>query len=288
MYKNTKLILINGNQKTVKEKIINLLGFEWPLTAKEIYLKISKEHSKPISYQAIHKALTELTEEHIIEKKQNEFLLKKEWIKNCTNLFSYLNSAYVEEKTRIIDYELKTPTKVIFNDVSECTTQIATWFAEKTFMKEGPSMPLGIFRHAWWPARFNFKDFQLLIKVVKNNLENGKGYVIVKEDTPFDRWIIKQYKLGGFKDCKTGIKIDYLPDDFFIHGDVIFQAKLSDETKKHMDEYYNKVNNLQDLYKLYTTKKTEKENIKIEVAISRNKEFATTLRNIIFSFFNDK
>ena len=284
MYQN-KLILTNGNQKTVKEKIISILGFEWPLTAKEIYLKVTKEHSKPVSYQAIHKALTELLEELIIEKKENEFLLKKAWIKNHTNFFSYLNSAYIEEKTRPIDYELKKPVHLIFNDISEFTVQIATWFAEKTFIKEGPPNPTGLFRHAWWPSRFNFKDFQLLIKVVKNNLENGSGYAVVKEDSPFDRWILNQYKLGGFKHCKTGAKIDYLTDDFFIHGDVIFQTTLSEQTKQLMDEYYLKVKNLQDLYKFYMNKKTEKKSVEIKLTITRNKQFAASLRELASSYF---
>lgn len=280
-----QMILTNGNQKTVKEKIINILSFEWPLTAKEIYLRITKENVKPISYQAIHKSLIELVEENILEKKQNEFLLKKEWITNCTNLFTYLNSAYVEQKTKIIDYELKQPVKVIFHDISDFTVQIATWIADKTFIKEGPSMPLGLFRHAWWPSRFNFKDFQLLLKVVKNNVENGRGHVVVKEDTSFDRWITNQYKLGGFNDCKTGVKIDYLVDDFFIHGDTIFQVKLTEKTKSYMDGYYQKVKNLQDLYRLYMNKKNEQDQVNIEVSITRNKEFATIIRNVILSYF---
>ncbi len=278
-------IFTEGVQKTVKEKIINILSFEWPLTTKEIYSKVTKTSSTEKSYQAIHKALSELVEKQVIEKKENGFMLKKEWIKNCTKYFSYLNDSYIEQKKTFIDKELKTPSKIIFNDVSELTITIAEWFAEKTFVKEGPSYPFGIFRHAWWPSRFNFKDFQLLLRITRNTQAKNGGHVIVKENTPFDKWILNQYIRGGFKDCKYGINADYINDDFFIQGDIVYQVKLSEETKKYMDDYYSKVKNLQDLYRLYTIKKTERAQLQMEVTIMRNLQFATVLRNIVLSYF---
>ena len=175
-----------------------------------------------------------------------------------------------------------------FDDISIFTVTIAEWFANKTFIKEGDPNPHGIFRHAWWPTRFNFSDFHLLLKVLKNNfLENKGGYVVTRKASPFDKWILSQYLHGGFKGCKTGIEINGLKDDFFIHGDVIFQTSLSDETKKIMDEYYEKISDLQELFNFYKTgKKIPKTEIKVK--IFRNLQLAETLRNIVKKQFGEK
>jgi len=48
-----------GKPKNVKDAVIAVLTNEWPLTARKIYNK-TKNMSLNVSYQAVHKAVSEL------------------------------------------------------------------------------------------------------------------------------------------------------------------------------------------------------------------------------------
>ena len=69
----TAVISFGGNP--TKETVIELLSREWPLTAKKIYRRLVKGYNISITYQAVHKSLTELTEKKILEKRAKKNLM---------------------------------------------------------------------------------------------------------------------------------------------------------------------------------------------------------------------
>jgi len=75
----TNFFPIPGSSST-KEKIIELLSEKWPLTAKKIYRNLLRNYRLSITYQATHKALKELAENGILEKRKEGYLLNKEWV----------------------------------------------------------------------------------------------------------------------------------------------------------------------------------------------------------------
>jgi predicted transcriptional regulator len=68
----------NGKAATVKEKIIDIISQNKSLSAKKIYNIIKKENS--ISFQAVHKALTELVQKNIFKKTDREYEIDKDWV----------------------------------------------------------------------------------------------------------------------------------------------------------------------------------------------------------------
>ncbi len=277
-----------GSQKqSTKDTIISVLSQKWPLSAKEIYFEVKKNAQNDLTYQAVHKNITQLEEDGIIEKHSRAFALRKNWIEKSAQFFSNLNEFYKTPNGKYkLDPDFKGEINLKFDDISVFVITIAEWFANKTFIKEGNPGPTGIFRHAWWPTRFSFLDFQLLLRVVKNNFGGKKGFVITQHSSPFDKWILKQYLHGGFRGCKTNAHIEGLKDDFFIHGDTIFQVQLSDETKKFMDEYYEKISDLQELYTFYKNGNSLPK-FDINVKIYRNLQMANTLRELVKKQFDN-
>ena len=61
-----------GKGKSVKDCIISILSAEWPLSAKKIYNRI-KSGGAEVSYQAVHKALKELSGKGILEKEDKGY-----------------------------------------------------------------------------------------------------------------------------------------------------------------------------------------------------------------------
>ena len=68
-----------GKPKTVKDAVISVLTNEWPLSSKQIYIKVRKMNLD-VSYQAVHKVLKEFVSEGITEKRGNRYKIEINWI----------------------------------------------------------------------------------------------------------------------------------------------------------------------------------------------------------------
>ncbi len=92
---------IRANSKT-KQEIIQLLGTDWPLSAKQIHHRISKH--KEITYQATFKSLQELIRDKVIDKANRGYKLNHQWIKDLSQFGSNLDKIYSEsssERSRV-------------------------------------------------------------------------------------------------------------------------------------------------------------------------------------------
>jgi predicted transcriptional regulator len=73
---------------------------EWPLSLKEIYFCIVREHGLNISYQAVHKALKQLVESRVLEKREKRYCLSIEWIREIRRFGERMKKEYkCNEKT---------------------------------------------------------------------------------------------------------------------------------------------------------------------------------------------
>ena len=82
--------MIFGDSDSSKDLILRILSEEWPLSAKEIFSKVSKISSKDISYQAIHKTLNSLVEENIVQKVEGKYLLSLSWVCDTKEMLAKL------------------------------------------------------------------------------------------------------------------------------------------------------------------------------------------------------
>jgi chromosome condensin MukBEF complex kleisin-like MukF subunit len=89
-------ILTKG--KSTKDKIIDLLSSEWPLSLKRIYGKLKKRYGINISYQATHKAINELVEEKVLQKVKKEYKLNIEWVNNLERFSKKIKDIYLKKE----------------------------------------------------------------------------------------------------------------------------------------------------------------------------------------------
>lgn len=83
-------ISFNKNGTSKKDAILLTLFREWPLTATKIYYKL-KRNGDGITYQGVHKHLTDLSSQGVLTKIYGKYyLISWEWLKwityNATNL----------------------------------------------------------------------------------------------------------------------------------------------------------------------------------------------------------
>ena len=86
----SELTRMSTKPKSTREIIISVLIKEYPLSAKEVYNRVLKVSSKDTTYQAVHKAIQELSAEGSITKQGKDYQLNPNWI---TNLKSFVKDA---------------------------------------------------------------------------------------------------------------------------------------------------------------------------------------------------
>ncbi len=273
----------SSKTKTTKDAVISILTQKWPLTSKEVFNSLKKEHSFNGTYQATHKTANQLLDERILEKNGKNYHLSQNWINNLKNFSINLEENYSGNcnKKYIISPDFQGTVKWHFDDYSLFTVEIAK-FIMNAYKWYGGKNGIGILRHGWWPFNFKFLDFSLLINMLKTT---KGGYVIIQEDTPFSRWISKQYLSAGVNDAIIGMPNLNLEHDMMFTEEVIIQVNFSDETKKLQDEIYSKVHDLADLLKEFIFNKHSEKKIEIEVLITRNKALSQTIRQQLMEKF---
>ena len=269
---------------STKDQIVSILSHEWPLTVKEIFNRVNRESQSSVSYQAVHKVLTDLCGRGILCKAGKSFELDKSWLQSQKSFFERVSSDYLNSKDRYeIDPNFKGTVRMHFNDYTTFVVSIATMFRNKSLVGSRPEPGLGVVRHAHWPLRFSFDDFTLLRKMMQNN---RGGFALIKTDSPLDRWVIQQYMKGGFDKVKIVPELHSMKEDLIIHGDGIMNIAFSDETISMMNEAYSKIPNLSSLFKEFAKNAFSKEKVSIDVKISKNPELAKTLQEHFMTYFD--
>jgi len=273
-----------GKPASTKDAIVAVLSRKWPQSASEIYGLIKREYALEVSYQAVHKNISELVEAGVITQQDRNYQLSETWITNLGNFSDGLKEAYFKNGSKYeVDPDFEGDVHLTYNDYSIFVVSTAEQLRRKVAIGNGPNMGTGLFRHLLWPMRFNFLDYELFRRMVA---VQDSTYSLVESDSPLDKWITKQYYAGGFSGLKTGVPLGSMEGDIIVQGDGIYEIKYSEESREFIDEIYNRNSNLLDLFNEYFLKNAIKKNkVKIEVTISKNPHMASVLRNQILSQF---
>ncbi len=90
------LALLDYEKKTAKNLIIKTLSETWPLSAKKLYNTLKKGHGLGVTYQAVHFALKELTQQSILLHQNKQYLLSPEWVEKITAFTAILTEKYLK------------------------------------------------------------------------------------------------------------------------------------------------------------------------------------------------
>lgn len=259
----------------VRDQLLVILSEEFPLTAKELYNRISRQGHE-VSYQAVHKVILQLQKEGIVEKKGKGVQLSKEWIHKVKDYAFNVDTIYTTGKQHQLPKTFEKPFTISFDDFSTYVIWMAENLRDGSFSqgKKGPIY--GMFRHALWPLRFNFSDFELLRQMAANRETRG----FCTHNMPFDKWIATHYFLGGLKQFKTNVKVK-LDEDYFVDNETVIRVNYSPTTTEFLDRIYSKIHDLKELFHFYFLEVDKKEPTKIEVTVERNPTLARMIENQI-------
>lgn len=235
--------------KTVKEKIIVLLASEFPLTVKDLKLKIKSNFNESVSYQSVHKELNHLMADAIIICDNKKYLLNTDWIKQVGLFSDLILSNYTSQKKHSINklLELKNDGDSLSFDF-ESYAQLDNYFLElldyfNEFFEPNKTI-LMHYSHSWWPLLYPLREKQVISKL------KSKFYGIHGAKTIIDKYCADY-------NSKVGI-INYYTKSETVHwnvnvmGDLIFSFYGDDTINMEIHDFFEKNTELKnfDLRKL--------------------------------------
>ena len=278
-----------GNKKRVKDMIIDVLSFEWPLTLSKLHFKIKKSYKCSFSHQATYKALRELIQNKVIIKNGKEYSIDQEWVKKIKKFANRLEKNFSGKKrVPLIEGVLnskveKNMTVLTFNSVLEMDK---AWVnIKKNFYDQldGNEEEITFWEgnHCWWLLVYPHIEYDEM-KLVKE--KKVRDFCFVHNNTTLDHASKDFYKQSGvgFKTIDNPIDTDMT-----IFGDTIMQVSLPEDLRKKIDSFYKKFKSpseidIHSLLQILTTKR------KVDLVITKNKQIADHLKKRMLEEFNQK
>jgi len=278
-----------GNKKRVKDVIIDILSFEWPLTLSQIYNKISRNYGCSVSCQATYKALNELLIEGVLSKQDKFYTINLEWLLKLKNFALHIEKNYHNEKRLpLIEGILNAKTE---NDVTILTFDSIldmdkAWINIKKDYYQNLAQEKEVTfwegNHCWWLLVYPEAEYAELEKIKE---KNARHFFINHNDTPLDEVAKKFYEQAGIKFKTLKNKVDA---DIGVFGDTIMQVNLPDELKKKIDEIYLKCKKSSEVDVHSFLKEVLTKKICIKLVLTKNKEIANQLKQKALKEFNQK
>ncbi|MFH1895728.1 MAG: hypothetical protein ABIJ74_04115 [archaeon] len=186
----------------IRNKIVEVLTDEWPLTAKQIYNRLQRSYGVSVSYQAVHKQLKLMLEEKMLLKNQANYSISEEWLQKIQKNIGLMAERIKGTSKGINLAEMNEGESVnlSFNGILELG-----WFLIDKIMKApNPEKKQGL---ALW--RFCYSLIGLDEKHLigfKEACKMNKWNIMVEEENEADKMFGVTLKEYGVKEIKFGVK----------------------------------------------------------------------------------
>ncbi|MBU0460391.1 MAG: HAD hydrolase-like protein [Nanoarchaeota archaeon] len=91
---------------STRDKIVELLSAEWPLSTRRLHHLLKMKYATSITYQAVHKLLHQLQEEQVVVRLKHDWKLNENWVEDQALFFKKVNTLY-KQKNSLLGEKLK-------------------------------------------------------------------------------------------------------------------------------------------------------------------------------------
>ncbi|MDP3882325.1 MAG: hypothetical protein Q8Q31_05600 [Nanoarchaeota archaeon] len=276
-----------GKSGRIKDLVIDILSFEWPLTLSQIHNKVNKSYNCGITCQATYKAITELVNENVISKQDKTYQINLEWVEKLREFSVHIEKNYRgNNKVPLVEGVLKIKTEnnitiLTFNSLIEMDKM---WINIKKeyYKKNIPKGDITLWEgnHCWWLLVYPELEYSEIELMKKKGVSH---YMINHGSTNLDKWAKSFYERAGVK-FKISKETSY--SDIAVFGDTIMQVSLPSDLRDNIEEIYKKCGNnstvdIPSFIKSILNKKTS-----INLILSKNKDIAEQLKKKAKNEFN--
>lgn len=259
--------------KNVKDAVIAALSQEWPLSAKKIYNRVMKNYNLSVSYQAVHKAIKQMTEESCVIKTGKEYSLSLEWLKRAKEQYKELE-AKIENNKHLSNEELykEEVTKLEFDNLYDCLSKLLEFSAAIAAVphyktKERITPVVGKFYHMYWILAATKKQDDHLRFIMERSPES---HFICRGDTHADKLLAKYFGQQGAK-VKTGVECAS-SCDVLAGGGFVIQIFFTEDFKRDLDRLYDNFGKISKSNIIELNNSLHRKKTKIQVIIIKDYE----------------
>lgn len=262
---------------SAKELAVKILGEEWPLSVKQLCLKIEKAGSKRFSYQAVHKALKELSGAGIVKQAGTEYSINTDWLDRVESYAKKMLKNYEKQGGD----EIVESGSHVFKTIHECEEFLVEFlFIEGAKEKTKSPIVCTHWNHFWVPLFLNKETYQIL----KEAAPLVDVYSVTNSNTWLDRWCHEFWK-KHFVRTRIGVKDSTNPIEIAVINDNVLQIFQPEHLRKQIDDFYDKTKEFNQLDLTEFFESTFEQKTKIPVTITKNTVLAEQIRKETMSWF---
>jgi len=191
-----------AKEENLRNKIIEVLSEDWPLTGKQIYNRIQRTYNVFVSYQAVHKQLKAMLEEKILSKNKTNYVINKEWVQKIQKNTELIAERIKNEQKgmNLIEMNEGESRNFSFNGILELG-----WFLiDKVMKAPNPEKKSGL---SLWRFCYSLAGLEEKhLTGFKEACEMNNWHMLVEEENEADKMFGITLKEYGVKEIKFGVK----------------------------------------------------------------------------------
>lgn len=272
-----------SNKEGIRGLILSILENEFPLRVFEIVNFLRKRYGKKVSFQAVSKELNFLESKEIINRKNKQISINKNWVNELKKEVEELHEKIILSKKTKSEKAGEEINVLTFDSLNEAMIHyykiIEKWF--DNFRKGDYNINCYQFLHLWEVLLHLEKEEKTMAQLKKKGI---KSYLLTGS-TKLDKNVINFYKKIGAK-AKSLDSISEFDKTYSIgtYGDTIIQLKYPKEIIKKIDNFFKKSSSL-DKLDLSELSKILKRREKIMMTVIKNLPMAKQINRSIISYF---
>jgi hypothetical protein len=281
----TLKITLPFGKDNVKNIIFTILSENNSLKLIQIKNKVIKEYGREVSFQAIRKAVIQLMIEDVILKKEDQYLINKEWVKRSKSYLDKLYLRLISQKPTVKGVESIRGEVSVFN--FDCLNDLLVFWQDFIYdwvlnLKKETSR-INCYQAAY-PIEgiiHTYKEKEVLKKFKDKKI---KSYFLTKRDSSLNLHNVEFHKkIGGINIYSKNKKPNF-DENMYIgtYGDLILQTEFPKSLTKKLSLFFKKQ---KDLTKLDLIKLNDisKESIFLKLTIIKNKAMANHINESIIN-----
>ena len=264
---------VSSRHPDLKTMIISALAKRPKQGARELHGRLLREYSYRVSYQGVHKALTQLFSKEVLNRAGTKYLLSRDWVTDAREFLSDLDGVCAYQRPFSV-LELLPFNAMTIKSVGPLIEPYL-WMLrqmEKIRKEKGP-IGAACFQQRTWPLPILGEN---ALKSFRNTF-NGKSQIaLVGGNKPADRYFAKMWRMCGF-DVRLGV-LGSQKGEWFVAGEFVFQITHPKATETKWNLGYDRIleNGAEGLCRAH---QMAFETITpCDLTVTRNGEFANHLR----------
>lgn len=280
-------LFVGSGNESVKDNIIRILSYQWPLSAKNLYRIVITRYKMNVTYQAVHKALVQLQENKVVIKTGKQFSINIEWLDTMKGFAENVKTSYLKQQPLLLpgtkEFKQEGETQIFIfetlSDAEDYRKKLQIQFLSNN--KE--SVPyVSQVSHAKSPIFYSERSTNVLNMIKKTRTP---CYIIVRGRSSIDEWCADFYRNDLVK-VKTGCDCAENCDTMVI-GDIIVQTYIPKKIADALDTVYTKIKkiSLTGVPQLYNS--IYKTKAPVKIVVYKNPEIADRIRRETAEYFNN-